>query len=1327
MRFKTKLRALYSMRTSRTIIAISAWLSLFLLFSNISAIAQCPLSCRALVNLSLNDKGTFEVTIYTVMNNPQAPCLLNYEIKIFDKDQKPVDNPVTCAYLGQTLTYTVTDTTTGNWCWGNLYVEDKLNPALFCVDVTIQCNDDDSPESIGLVFANDNCDDDPEILSQGEIRTVTDCDNPNGILYTITRTWIAQDTSGNFSAPCTQHIYVRKPNLSQVVFPANLTKANGTDLDCADPDISPDSLGFPTLFGKPLELACQIKSTFTDSIVPQCEGSVNILRTWFVIDCCNNNFIKHVQIIEKNDKTPPVAICAPGFTLLTEVGKCYRTVTLPKPLITDNCSDSIKVTIFGSGLGQKGYGPYELAPGLYEITYQVCDGCNNCSYCQLEFEILDKETPTVICNTQLTLPLDTSGNVILTVADLENGTTDNCCLDTLQIKLMGQPDSLLSQQIAFNCSDVNQSFLVILKAEECHGNTNFCMSSVTIVDTIPPEIICPQDLTVHCNETIDPDSLGVAIAFDNCAIDTIFFQDSTVLTPCNTGNIFRKWTAVDTFSNSSFCIQTISIIDTTDALITFPGDVTISCDLNPDTTLTGSPAAVDDCSIFEISFSDSFVNPPVGCNFIVRTWMVKDICKNTTVPSIQRITLNDVKPPVWLNSAGSLDMTISCDKVFSAPVPTAIDDCTIDNVVIHTLTSNIECKNKYQRTITYRAFDGCGNASVPFFVYVTVRDDLKPIFSFCPKDTIIDAAPNQCGRNINFAPAVATDNCGDLVIVNDSPNTNPNGADISGFYPVGTTIVTIMAIDDCNNRDTCVVNITVRDVTPPFAECAGASVNLIGYINPSDSLYIITPQVIKNNWDYYDLCSSVTVDISPDTFDCNVAGPPPKPFAVTITDAAGNSTVCNGNVLVLDSLKICGDMFADGNILSGKLSTVGHKPIGGVGVNVEMAGGNQNILSDQDGNFILKKIPEGMSLNIQPQKTDEYLNGVDVLDAILLTRHLLGKKYFTDPYSYLAADVNDSHTLNVADLGEIKRLIVHSQQAFSSNKSWKFLDAKCKNELLEQPLSGKLPESIYLDKLSGSSYFNDFISIKLGDVNMSSKAYGIKSNDTETRTTAPAVLVLPDILLKKDIPTKVAIVLNNAHEINGLQFGMKINDRANTSIIPTPETSIGEEGLHYDKTNNTIYAVYVRDQGIEPKSLSMALLNITIQVDEDIPLRKLISLLPENETTKAMDTHDAECGVELVFSGKSDVPAEQIKIYKNKPNPFKNETIWPVFNPGNAIVAKLTVSGIDGKQLLERELGLESGYQEISISRNDLPASGCYFVKIIGENVNYTGKIVVMD
>ncbi|MBZ5639981.1 MAG: DUF2817 domain-containing protein [Acidobacteriia bacterium] len=92
--------------------------------------------------------------------------------------------------------------------------------------------------------------------------------------------------------------------------------------------------------------------------------------------------------------------------------------------------------------------------------------------------------------------------------------------------------------------------------------------------------------------------------------------------------------------------------------------------------------------------------------------------------------------------------------------------------------------------------------------------DAIPPTIVCPTPETVECQAD--GRSeVDLPHATATDVCqpGGLVISN---TFTPNGADASGSYPLGTTVVTFTASDASGNRASCRTTVTVRDTIAPI-------------------------------------------------------------------------------------------------------------------------------------------------------------------------------------------------------------------------------------------------------------------------------------------------------------------------------------------------------------------------------------------------------------------------------------------------------------------------------------------------------------------------------
>jgi hypothetical protein len=153
----------------------------------------------------------------------------------------------------------------------------------------------------------------------------------------------------------------------------------------------------------------------------------------------------------------------------------------------------------------------------------------------------DSENPVAICK-DTTVYLNASGLVVVDPNIINNGSTDNCDTDL---------SFMLSLQ-TFTCSEIgdNQSTLT---ATDNNNNTNTCMSTITVLDTLKPLVdeVSLADSTANCKV----ESLEIPSAADNCSGIVTVTNDATF--PI-TENTTVTWSYEDESGNIE--IQTQNVI-----------------------------------------------------------------------------------------------------------------------------------------------------------------------------------------------------------------------------------------------------------------------------------------------------------------------------------------------------------------------------------------------------------------------------------------------------------------------------------------------------------------------------------------------------------------------------------------------------------------------------------------------------------------------------------------------------------------------------------------------------------------------------------------------
>ncbi|MDX1685872.1 MAG: hypothetical protein R3275_11595, partial [Saprospiraceae bacterium] len=116
-------------------------ISIITLFGLQEVQAQCALACNGNTQVSLDENCEAEITPAMILNADTTICPRGvFEVTVsYHGVPIPTSPVVTCDYKDLTLQVMVRDTNSGNTCWGNIFIEDKLPPRIECGMDTIYC------------------------------------------------------------------------------------------------------------------------------------------------------------------------------------------------------------------------------------------------------------------------------------------------------------------------------------------------------------------------------------------------------------------------------------------------------------------------------------------------------------------------------------------------------------------------------------------------------------------------------------------------------------------------------------------------------------------------------------------------------------------------------------------------------------------------------------------------------------------------------------------------------------------------------------------------------------------------------------------------------------------------------------------------------------------------------------------------------------------------------------------------------------------------------------------------------------------------------------
>ena len=682
---------------------------------------------------------------------------------------------------------------------------------------------------------------------------------------TTTLEYTATDDSGNTDV-CTFDVTVTDNEAPVAVcqpITVQLDASGNASIVAADIDGgSTDNCGIATLSAS--------QTAFTCANI----GNNNVTLT---VEDVNGNTATCVAVVTVEDNLAPTVTCNDFTVALDAAGNA--TIT------TDDIGGLTAADICGIASVTASQTAFTCGDvGVVPVTLTVTDNNSNVTTCVANVTVEDNELPTALCvGGPIVFALDATGNLTLTGADIDGGSTDNCGIASLD-----------ASPSAFTCADIGIQN-VTLTVTDVNGNVSTCNTTIEVQDQTAPVITCPTDITVNAITT----NCGRVVSYNFDVVDacaTITQIDGSGLT---SGSLFPVGTTVQTYevtdqTGTYSCSFNVTVNDIEDPVITnCPSDIVVSndagsCDAS---VIWIEPIASDNCPAVSFASTHSPGDVfPQGTTPV--TYTATDASGNTVTCTFN-VTVNDTEAP--LITACTPDITVSndagnCDAVVTFAVPTYTENCAMGTEV-----ASIPSGSTFPvgtTPVTWTLTDAAGNISSCTF-NVTVEDTEAPIAACTNFSLDLDATGNATITTGDI-DAGSADNCGIASTVLDITTFDCSN--------VGANTVELTVTDIHGNVSTCTATVTVNDVTAPTAVCAPFTVQLDASGNAS-----ITGADIDGG--SADACGIASVTAAPNTFDCSNVGA--NVVTLTVTDVNGNTSTCNATVTVQDTVSpiaVCQDI-----------------------------------------------------------------------------------------------------------------------------------------------------------------------------------------------------------------------------------------------------------------------------------------------------------------------------------------------------------------------------------------------------------------------------------
>ena len=432
-------------------------------------------------------------------------------------------------------------------------------------------------------------------------------------------------------------------------------------------------------------------------------------------------------------------------------------------------------------------------------------------------------------------------------------------------------------------------------------------------------------------------------------------------------------------------------------------------------------------------------------------------------------------------------------------------------------------------------------------------------------------------------------------------------------------------------------------------------------------------------------------------FDCDDKGA--QAVNVYVAQNTANVQLCPVVVNVEDAFAVCGE-----RTVSGRITTFLGEPMVGVDIFIEDLSNVGGVVpapvqTDANGDYSIV-LPTGRDFRILPFKNDNPGEGVTAFDNVVISRHILGLESFDSPFQTIASDVNKSGTVTAFDIVLIRKVVLAREASFVNNTSWRFIDASFQFTDIANAANAAFMESFVIPSTTGNISGMDFIGVKIGDPNgTADPSAGLTSS--EARNSFNNIqFEIADQSIESGKVYDVPFKLLNVNKVLSYQFTLNFDG---LELLAIQEGKVGEThfGLDFLERGKLTTAWSTA----RPEQKGGNWFSIQFKAKTNGTLSELLSLESSITPIEANTIENKNIGVNLVYQQS---PINQFRLYQNKPNPFKDETVISFSIPEMG-AAKLTILDMNGKVIRELENNFQKGFNEITVDFENLPKGILYY------------------
>lgn len=831
------------------------------------------------------------------------------------------------------------------------------------------------------------------------------------------------------------------------------------------------------------------------------------------------------------------------------------------------------------------------------------------------------------------------------------------------------------------------------------------------------------------------------------------FQDVS----CGSGVVGRVYSL--TTDNRTFVLDTalVNILATPIESIIFPADVSgLVCGQSflPE-DISSLPMWIDGTDTIQLqlvdngaedfcrmstTYSDQLSDEicSFGSQKILRSWMVIDWCTDQVISHLQHLYVVDLTPPLISTLEDTVIVALSgriCQgDIDLSAVVDILDNCDVNpEVIIEGFSSDrlfLQDVPAGHHQIAIQAIDACGNISTDT-IQVIVTEEIPPV-----PITITELNVSYSSGSAGWITAELFDN---------------NSADACG--PVSIQIARASEVNQISSngtlavwelRDKCDEDFSAydRDRDGEITIDEIYRDQILFCCEDLDQQIKVFIRVIDQFGNYAETDATVFLSAMDEPIICDDGDP------CTIGDRMQEGCPCRGSVdtsdLDQDGIPDCIDqdfiLCIDGETTSierseleemlalgataGPCGTTQQADIGGevFTLNREMIENvlitkNDTIskLTDIDGQYAFRANQMYRSYELDAFKNDDSVNGVTVLDVVLIQQYLLGLSDFSDASNLIAADINNDGRISAVDIAELRRLVLGQIDSFSNHTSWVFLPA---DPGFDESNPRNYEDKIKIEELSGHMLDQDWIGIKIGDISGNVQA---NSNKASKRSKDKITIALPDLEISQAEEIVIPFYIDQDIDMMAMQISV-IGDFEIVGISSN-QMNISPEDYMLSQDLNSVRIVWTNAETTQINDAE--LFSLVVRPNQAGNLSEVLRLdVDYDNLIYGAGREDYQ--VDMIFSDELIAESsDRDHMYQNEPNPFRDYTNIPIYLSADQQVT-LKFYNTSGQVVLVKEQLLSRGHNEIRIDRLELSAlSEIIYYELVTERTRLVRSMIL--